>query len=445
MSEFHLDDARLNELVWLNEHKLQKDFLLHHLETCPECGPVGAHLVAARRAGRLPPQYSPAHAQRARSLFAAPALWEKLRAFSPQKRRGLVQDTDRFLSWGLCELLCRESEKTASAHPEEALDLAELAVLIALRLPAGRLPAGLLMEAEYLEELRAYAWAHLGNARRVLGELRSADEAFVRADEHWARAADELGDPLGFGAYILGLKASLRRDQRRFEEALALLDEVAARYLEEDEEGRDLHLAGQTLVNKAYTLDQMDEPGRAIEVLLEAAPLVDPTRDPRLLLCLRHNLVDTLSKTGRLQEASALLAGVESLSREVGGDLDLVRLRWAEGRIAAGLGETAKGEELLRQVRRDFLERGLGYDAALVSLELADLYAGQERTAELRELAGEMLPVFQARDVHREALAALALFQQAAAREEASLDLVRRVSSYLSRARRDPGLRFREE
>jgi hypothetical protein len=38
----------------------------------------------------------------------------------------------------------------------------------------------------------------------------------------------------------------------------------------------------------------------------------------------------------------------------------------------------------------------------------------------MKELAGEMLPIFQAADVHREALAALAVFQQAAAREAAT-------------------------
>ncbi|HEX4963167.1 MAG TPA: tetratricopeptide repeat protein [Thermoanaerobaculia bacterium] len=437
MNELHLDAARLDELVRLNDHRLQKDFLLHHLEVCPECGAAGAHLLAARRAGRLPSRYSPVEAELAKSLFEAPALWERLHAFSPEKRRGLVQDTDRFLSWGLCELLCQQSREAVSGDPEEALELAELAVLVARRLPPGQ-P----VEEEWLEELRAYAWASLGNARRVLGELRSADEAFFQADEHWALGAAEIGDPLGFGASILGLKASLRRAQRRFEDALALLDQAVETYLQGNEELRDLHLAGRALVKKAYTLDQMGEPTRAIEALKEAVPLLDPARDPRTLLCLRHNLVDSLSKTGRFHEASALLPEVETLSREVGSDLDLLRLRWAEGRIAAGLGEAEKGEEILRQVRRDFVERGLGYDAALVSLELAGLYAKQERTMELKELAGEMLPIFQSRDVHREALAALALFQQAASREEASLDLVERIATYLGRARRDPGLRF---
>jgi hypothetical protein len=93
-------------------------------------------------------------------------------------------------------------------------------------------------------------------------------------------------------------------------------------------------------------------------------------------------------------------------------------------------------------VREAFVTEGIGYDAALVSLELAILLAEEGRAAELRDLADEMLPIFQTQDVHREALAALTLFRQAAAREEASPDLVRRINHFLARARYDPELKL---
>ena len=44
--------------------------------------------------------------------------------------------------------------------------------------------------------------------------------------------------------------------------------------------------------------------------------------------------------------------------------------------------------------------------------------------------------------MHREALAALQLFQEAAERDEATAELARRVLGYLFRARYDQGLRF---
>jgi hypothetical protein len=44
----------------------------------------------------------------------------------------------------------------------------------------------------------------------------------------------------------------------------------------------------------------------------------------------------------------------------------------------------------------------------------AFLYLRQGRAADVKRLAEEIFPVFQAQDVHREAVAALRLFQEAA-------------------------------
>jgi hypothetical protein len=53
-----------------------------------------------------------------------------------------------------------------------------------------------------------------------------------------------------------------------------------------------------------------------------------------------------------------------------------------------------------------------------------------------------MTPIFQARGVQREALAAIALFREAAESENVTTDLARRLLDYLHRARHDPKLRF---
>lgn len=54
-----------------------------------------------------------------------------------------------------------------------------------------------------------------------------------------------------------------------------------------------------------------------------------------------------------------------------------------------------------------------------------------------------MYPIFHAQDVHREALAALVIFQEAARREELTLQKAREIAAYLREARGNPGLRFR--
>ena len=53
-----------------------------------------------------------------------------------------------------------------------------------------------------------------------------------------------------------------------------------------------------------------------------------------------------------------------------------------------------------------------------------------------------MIPLFQAQDVHREALAALALFQEAARQDRLTVEKALEIAAYLREARHEPGLRF---
>jgi hypothetical protein len=97
---------------------------------------------------------------------------------------------------------------------------------------------------------------------------------------------------------------------------------------------------------------------------------------------------------------------------------------------------------LLIQARQSLLDADLGYDAALVSLDLATHYLRGGRLEETRILAQEMVPIFQSRDIQREALAALLVFTKAAELESATTGMVADISRYLERARSHPALPF---
>lgn len=56
-----------------------------------------------------------------------------------------------------------------------------------------------------------------------------------------------------------------------------------------------------------------------------------------------------------------------------------------------------------------------------------------------------MIPIFQSQDVHREALAALAVFQAAAALDSDTVELARDIAAFLVQARHDPEMRFARE
>lgn len=63
------------------------------------------------------------------------------------------------------------------------------------------------------------------------------------------------------------------------------------------------------------------------------------------------------------------------------------------------------------------------------------MYEQRGETAELKRLGAEMVPIFASRDVHAEALAALALFQKAAAAEQIDRALLDRVATGLQQRR----------
>jgi tetratricopeptide (TPR) repeat protein len=216
-------------------------------------------------------------------------------------------------------------------------------------------------------------------------------------------------------------------------EAVELLDDAIELFL--NREHRDPHLAGRSLISKALLLTEMGEPIPTIQALKKANGLIDPEREPRLLLCLHHNLVFHLSEIGNHQEAADLLPELKALATAHGSTLDRLRLDWVEGRIATGLGHHDHARALLAGVRQTFLADGNVYEAALATLDLVIPHLEEGNTAEVLRLAEEMVTVFHEHDVTREALAALLLFQEAARRETATVELARDVAESLIRAR----------
>jgi transcriptional regulator with XRE-family HTH domain len=354
----------------------------------------------------------------------ARVLWQRMQKRTLAERRSLVEDDPEFRSWALCELICKESIKAAADNADRARELADLALLIADLAPA---------EASWRQRLQGYAWAHVGNARRVRGDLPGADEAFSRAGELWDAGA--LGDPgLLDEALLPGLKASLRIAQCRLPEASALLDSALAA----DKGALTRHL----LFSRARLQEWDGDYAGALVTLKKASLLVSAQSDPRLHWMLLLNSTLNLCHLSRYAEADEILPKVQMLTVQLGNELDALRLLWLEGRIAAGLGRWEVSLVALSRLRTEFADRGIAYDSALATLELAVLYLEKGRTSEVKTLAREMAPIFQAQGVHREALATLRLFCEAAERELATVELARKVVEYLYRARYNPLLRF---
>lgn len=365
-----------------------------------------------------------------RETAAAAALVPDLLAETPPRRRERIRSDPRLWLVKLCDRLEAESREAWACDPAQAVELADLAVGVAERLDVRHYGEGLVADA------RALAWAYLGNACRIASDLQRAETALDRAEDVCRLfPVDFLTE-----AEVLGFRASLWNSLGRFAEAGRILDRVLRLY----REAGDRHLQGRTLILKGMVVGNGGKCREAIGLLRRGLARIDPETEPCLLLSARHNLIWFLNDDGSHEEALAALEQSRSIYLEVGGPLHQVRLRWLEGRIALGLGRLGEAGGALRLARDAFMEQGICFDAALVSLDLAMVHFRRGDAAEVKRLAAEIIPILQECRVHPETIAALLLFREAAESERITAALLDRMAGYLRRARLEPELRFED-
>jgi tetratricopeptide (TPR) repeat protein len=292
-------------------------------------------------------------------------------------------------------------------------------------------------EPRALADLQARAWAELGNARRVANDSNRAEADISRA---LARAEAGTGDPRLL-ARLMDLTASLYTAQRRFDDALQLLEMAHYLYEREGEE----HAMGRALIKKGIATGHALDSEQAVQLLAQGLALVDARQDPKLILAAVHNLIWFCVDCGRLDEASRLLSESRDLYSAHAEHLDVLKARWMDGRIAAGFGDDEEAEQAFLEVRAGFEAAELSYDAALVSLDLAAVWLRSGRTSDIRSLIDEMLAIFRARNIRREAIGALLMLREAFEMDRATVGLLRNVASELQRLDREPARRTRAE
>lgn len=300
--------------------------------------------------------------------------------------------------------------------PGKMLYWARLARVIAER--CDNAPAG---ESQGVDDLRARAWGQLGNALRVSGRLRSAEQAMSRAEEYAAAGAGDLALRLD----LLTYRASLATFERDFVRAIELLDEAGGIAREIGDQTR----LAKCLLSKAIATVYLGEPQLAIGILDDAIRLLDNS-DPHLLFAAFNNLGYCYLEAGRLQEALAVLPQTRELALQIGDDIHILRVTWQEAKILYELDLLEEAEAQFARARDGFIERDLAYEAAVVSLDLVAIYLRLGLTTEVRRTVADVLPFFKSLNVGRELMASLIQLQQAEDQTRA-LQLIRAISSEL--------------
>lgn len=322
----------------------------------------------------------------------------------PARQRESLAGRRRYCRPDLCEALIKRSFSLRSSDPEECLHHARLAVAIAGRLEPGERASpperGKTPETTEIAALRCRSLGQLSNALRISGDLNAADAAL---DSVHAILLQETVSP-AVVAEVCEISGALRCYQRRFAEALSFYDGALSIHRDLGDPG----IVARALVGQAVALAYSAEPEAAIALLWEALSKIGPG-NPRLTLAACHTLISCLVDAGRVEEAEAYLAEARPLFDKHGDRLTRIRGRWLEGKLAMGQGQYAVAARRLEEAHRQFLDLGLAYEAAVLSLDLAPCYLVLGRRAEVRRLMKLAVPVFKSLGIEREMLAALRL------------------------------------
>lgn len=359
--ENHVSEEEVRRLIGNHlEQDEARRVTAHLLSGCPRCQP---HLAAL--AGALKESEDAEHGDAVgldEDLYDEPigrAIASVLKRDVPrweQERKQLNRFVARGTSWALgrprrreegwpvVEALLQLSAAERFRDRGLMLHLSFGAMLVARQLDPAVYGKAL------VADFKARATAEYANACRINDRFSDAESYLVEAE---ALAEEGTGDALLAGR-LADIEASLRMSQRRLGDALERFDLAEMIYRDIGEN----HLAGRMLISKGVATAYDGRPQEAAQFLREGMQQIDAKRDQQLGVTARHNLLLALVDSGQYREAGRML--LKAGLREAFADdpVNLLRLRWTEGRILAGRNRLAQAERAFREVREGFLAGG---------------------------------------------------------------------------------------
>jgi tetratricopeptide (TPR) repeat protein len=289
--------------------------------------------------------------EQAQEAAQGAALFDRLMAVEPRERQGILRKTPEFVSQGLVRVLLETGDEATDPNVSHHLGLLALTLLDQLQLPA----------------LSVLALCLVAEAQRRRGEIELAGEILKSA-------ALEVESELASSpvrARLCRALASVRKDEGRLDEGLALLARACSLFEEHGEFGE---LAEARLEEGLIFLEELEHE-RAFSALRAALPLVEPEAHPRLAVAVLHALALTCADLGRSESLRQVLDALDALRKVQPERLDGVRIRWIRAQVEWRLGNLKPAIERLQRVFSALLEAGApAAETAAAALELARMH-----------------------------------------------------------------------
>jgi tetratricopeptide (TPR) repeat protein len=300
--------------------------------------------------------------------------------------------------------------------PHEMLNFADLACRLAEALASRSRHT-----SRELQDVRGEAWLHFGNAQKVLAMFKEAEDSLANARAHLENGTGKHPD---VEALLWEVYAGLRRNQRRFNEAVGCVEQAAKLHAKSG----NVENIARSYVSKAILRGYMGEPEEAVRCAHRALRLLHGSADPHLAYAAVHVLAWNLIDSGKSHEAFECLLEAEELFDAHREPLLAARRTWLRGHLDVSLGLYSTAEIYFKKAATVFERYNLPYETAVVLLELGHLYALQDRSEDLCSLAEQILVVFKLLGIEREDLMARLLLKSVRVKKDFRAIAIARVT-----------------
>jgi tetratricopeptide (TPR) repeat protein len=331
---------------------------------------------------------------------------------------------------GMVRALVAATAKVLMTRPPDALEMTALSIEIADHLD----PAS--CGAQTVAHVRGAAWRDRGYALYYRGRFADA----LAACDHASRQLD-LCMVDEYDRARLGVVRAL--SLRAMEEFTAAMEETrnSCDVFERFEDRTRLAAARMTETHLLFSRGEFETARRILEDLEQSVRHdADAATHARVLA----NLAYSLWKTGRIDAALGHYEAAAAMLDDLEIRTEAVRVRWNVAAVFASVGRTEEAMARFQGVQIAFEQLGMASEAAVNSLEMAELLLARQEYAAVERLCRSAIETFQRAGIPytTRALTAIAYIQEAAQQRKATPALAKHVREYIRRLPQDGKLLF---
>jgi tetratricopeptide (TPR) repeat protein len=346
---------------------------------------------------------------------------------SPIRFHDVDVDADtRFHTAGVVRKLCRAAHARHEEQPQFSLRIAEAACRIALGLPKRSKDRRSVLALSVRE--RANAFRYLGRFAEGLRALDDAERLFDRSPGT---------DPFDL-AVVWYIRATIYFETERPAEGVSLARAAAAMFHDYGDVSREL----SAVMAEACCIHFSGLPGEAAEAFERVAAIARRADDANMLArALQNAGTSYLSAQDHLKAGQRLLEAVSIFDR-LALSTERARSTWKLASVVVAEGHLSEGARQLAEARLELSRLGLMNDAALATLEWAEVRLAIDVPDGVADVCRAILVEFESEGMTRNAQVALAYLHEALRSGAATPKVVRLVRSYLEGLPSRPSLPF---